>query len=186
MKDKVKLQELKKNSLENNSLLQRRVINVNPFHQIIHYDTPFGYIELNFNLQYIQNIQLKPSSPTLNKQIINSPLFEQLEGYFNGSLKSFTVNYELDGTDFQKRVWQALNEIPYGQTMTYKDVASKVDSHPRAVGMACRTNPLPLIIPCHRVVAQNSLGGFMGATQGSNISIKEWLLQHEQQHTFES
>lgn len=86
---------------------------------------------------------------------------------------------QLNGTVFQKRVWRALLQIPCGTTLTYSDLAKKLKSHPRAIGQACRTNPLPLIIPCHRVVAKNSLGGYSGATSGKKLAFKRQLLERE-------
>ena len=83
------------------------------------------------------------------------------------------------GTEFQLRVWQALRQIPSGQTRTYGDLAHRLRSSPRAVGNACRNNPLPLLIPCHRVVSAAGIGGFSGCTEGHWLEIKQWLLEHE-------
>ena len=84
------------------------------------------------------------------------------------------------GTPFRQRVWAALLTIPRGQSRTYGDVARLIGSAPRAFGQACCDNPIPLIIPCHRVVGANgALGGFMHAGDGNPIAIKRWLLAHE-------
>ena len=83
------------------------------------------------------------------------------------------------GTEFQLRVWQALRRIPSGQTRTYGELARSLRSSPRAVGNACRNNPLPLLIPCHRVVSVGGIGGFSGHTDGQWLEIKQWLLEHE-------
>ncbi|BAO44863.1 methylated-DNA--[protein]-cysteine S-methyltransferase [Thiolapillus brandeum] len=83
------------------------------------------------------------------------------------------------GSVFQRRVWEALLQIPPGQTKTYGDLALALGSSPRAVGGACRRNPIPLFIPCHRVVAANGDGGFAGHTSGHWMDIKRWLLAHE-------
>ncbi len=85
----------------------------------------------------------------------------------------------LKGTAFQKRVWQALCNIPPGTTKTYGELAKELHTSPRAIGNACRKNPLPIIIPCHRVVAKNSLGGYAGARTGELIEFKKWLLENE-------
>ena len=97
----------------------------------------------------------------------SSPLLEvaisQLRAYFNGSLKNFNLPLKASGTDFQKSVWNSLLEIQYGSSSSYGDIAINVNSSPRAVGGACGKNPIPIIIPCHRVLATNSkVGGFRG------------------------
>ena len=83
------------------------------------------------------------------------------------------------GTPFQQRVWQAMREVPVGETWTYGQLAAAVQSGPRAVANACGANPLPLFNPCHRIVASNGLGGFMQGIKGG-LEIKRWLLAHEQ------
>ncbi len=83
------------------------------------------------------------------------------------------------GTPFQQTLWHALCEIPYGQTMTYGQLAQRLNTSARAVGMACKANPLPLFIPCHRVIGQRGLGGYMGAAP-TTLTIKRWLLAVEQ------
>jgi methylated-DNA-[protein]-cysteine S-methyltransferase len=83
------------------------------------------------------------------------------------------------GTPFQQRVWQALRAIPPGQPCSYGTLAARLGSGPRAVAAACRANPIPLLIPCHRVVAAHGPGGYMGATEGEPLRLKNWLLEHE-------
>jgi methylated-DNA-[protein]-cysteine S-methyltransferase len=82
------------------------------------------------------------------------------------------------GTPFQRRVWQAISAIPKGQVLTYSEIAQQVGSGPRAVANACGANHLPLVIPCHRVVAKDGLGGFMNGAVGGQ-KVKKWLLKHE-------
>ena len=72
-----------------------------------------------------------------------------------------------------------MQKIPYGKTKSYGELAQELKTSARAIGNACRHNPLPIIIPCHRIVAKNNLGGYNGATEGKMLNIKEWLLQHE-------
>jgi methylated-DNA-[protein]-cysteine S-methyltransferase len=103
----------------------------------------------------------------------------QLLNYFQGQSTGFSLPLVLHGTEFQRRVWQALSRIERGAVRTYGEVARELNSSPRAVGNACRSNPVPLIIPCHRVVAASGIGGFAGATAGRRLEIKRWLLQHE-------
>lgn len=83
------------------------------------------------------------------------------------------------GTPFQRRVWRQLQRIPPGQTRSYGEIARLLHSSARAVAGACRANPLPILIPCHRVVAAHGLGGYMGQTGGAGVAIKRWLLHHE-------
>ena len=101
----------------------------------------------------------------------------QLTEYFAGSLRDFTLPVSPEGTPFRRRVWAAMQSIPYGQTRSYGDLARDLDSAPRAVGGACGANPIPLIIPCHRVVgARGALGGFSG---GAGCDTKRQLLALE-------
>lgn len=107
-----------------------------------------------------------------------SPLLDeaarQLDAYFAGQLENFDLPLAPKGTGFQQAVWQALVEIPYAATRTYGDIADDVGSVSRAVGQACGQNPIPIIIPCHRVVAA---GGRMGGFSGSGgVDTKRWLL----------
>jgi methylated-DNA-[protein]-cysteine S-methyltransferase len=101
----------------------------------------------------------------------------QFAAYFEGALRTFTVPLAPNGTDFQRRVWRALEAIPYGTTISYAELARRVGntSAVRAVGSANGRNPIPIIVPCHRVIGSDgSLTGF-----GGGIERKRWLLQHE-------
>lgn len=101
----------------------------------------------------------------------------QLEAYFAGKLKSFDLKLVSEGTDFQKAVWKALCEIPYGETRTYKDIAESVGNPKacRAVGLANNRNPIAIIVPCHRVIG--STGKLVGYASG--LDVKEFLLKLE-------
>lgn len=103
----------------------------------------------------------------------------QLQAYFNNPQSPFTLPQAPQGTPFQQRVWQALRTIPVGSTVTYGVLAKQLGTSPRAIGGACRVNPLPIFTPCHRVVAQDGLGGYSGATEGRFFDTKAWLLLHE-------
>lgn len=103
----------------------------------------------------------------------------QLDAYFSGNLKVFDYPVSAQGTAFQQRVWQAIASIPYGQVVSYGDIAKLIGSAPRAVGQACGKNPLPIVVPCHRVVASHGLGGFGLGNNESDLAIKKWLLVHE-------
>jgi len=102
---------------------------------------------------------------------------DQLQDYFDGKRMSFNLPLAPEGSDFQKRVWAALCAIPAGETRSYADIARAIGSAPRAVGGANGANPIPLFIPCHRVIAADgSLGGYSG---GDGPATKRYLLDHE-------
>jgi methylated-DNA-[protein]-cysteine S-methyltransferase len=104
----------------------------------------------------------------------------QLEAYFAGELKDFDLPTEMHGTDFQRRVWASLCEIPYGETISYGELARWVGNPKasRAVGLANGRNPVAIIVPCHRVIgADGSLTGY-----GGGLDRKVWLLEHESAH----
>jgi len=102
---------------------------------------------------------------------------DQLQEYFDGKRMSFNLPLTPEGSDFQKRVWAALCTIPPGETRSYADIARTIGSAPRAVGGANGANPIPLFIPCHRVIAADgSLGGYSG---GDGPATKRFLLDHE-------
>ena len=103
----------------------------------------------------------------------------QLKAYFHNARYQFTVPLAPSGTAFQQRVWAALQAIPAGTVLTYGDLAQKLDTAARAIGGACRANPIPILIPCHRVVGRQGLGGYTGALTGDPLGIKRWLLRHE-------
>lgn len=100
----------------------------------------------------------------------------QLYAYFDRELTTFDLPLAPRGTPFQQRVWQALCAIPYGRTRSYAQLAASLDSAARAVGQANAANPIPIIVPCHRVVATNGLGGYSG---GDGVSTKRALLELE-------
>lgn len=104
----------------------------------------------------------------------------ELRAYFANPRHTLRVPTRLSGSVHQRRVWRALTRIPAGAVRSYGDLARRLKSAPRAVGGACRRNPIPIVVPCHRVVSTGGLGGFMGRQSGSALAIKRWLLAHEQ------
>ena len=106
---------------------------------------------------------------------------EQLREYFAGTRREFDLPLAPEGTEFRRRVWDALRAIPYGETRTYGQVADAVACRgPRAVGQANRHNPIPIVIPCHRVLAHGGIGGYAGQWgEGEGLDRKRWLLRHE-------
>jgi len=103
----------------------------------------------------------------------------QLERYLRDPSMHFDLPMALAGTPFQQRVWRILMDIPSGSTITYSELAQRTGSGARAVANACGANRMPLVIPCHRVVAKHGLGGFMQGRAAASLSIKQWLLAHE-------
>jgi methylated-DNA-[protein]-cysteine S-methyltransferase len=98
-----------------------------------------------------------------NGSALLSEAAAQLDAYFVGRLTRFDLPLAPDGSPFETRVWTAMREIPYGETRYYGDLATTIGSAPRAVGRACGRNPIPIVIPCHRVLAKTGLGGYSGA-----------------------
>lgn len=111
-------------------------------------------------------------------QLIAS-VHDQLQAYLADPHFVFDLPLRLAGTPFRQRVWQALREIPVGETRTYGELARQLRSSPRAVGQALGDNPLPIVVPCHRVVSGAGLGGFNHHAAGAAIEVKRWLLHHE-------
>jgi len=143
--------------------------------------TPFANIGLRFDngvlvsVDYIKpNLKIKPVSVESRKAC------QQIKDYCSSkpSDMSFDLQFNAIGTPFQKKVWKALLKIPAGKVMTYGDLAKRLKTSPRAVGNACRRNPIPVVIPCHRVISKTSLGGYSGSTSGELFKIKEWLLKN--------
>jgi len=145
------------------------------------FDTPLGQMALAEEEGAIVRLYL-PTSPTPRLMPHSTPLLEegvrQLRQYFEGTRTSFDLPLAPQGTPFQQKVWAALRDIPYGQTRSYRDIAFAVGCPRgfRAVGMACNRNPIPILIPCHRVVGANgALTGYAGG-----VELKQALLALEQ------
>ncbi len=143
--------------------------------------TPFAVLGIRAAGDLVTRIEYLPRGvatlePT-NK--LAAKVCRQIEKYLHDPGFKFDLPFEFRGTAFQQRVWKVIHVIPGGKTLTYMDVARKLNSAPRPVGGACGANRLPLVIPCHRVVASGGIGGFMHARGGEPIQIKQWLLKHE-------
>jgi methylated-DNA-[protein]-cysteine S-methyltransferase len=104
---------------------------------------------------------------------------QQLEQYREDPKTQFDLPLLIEGTAFQQQLWDALCEIPRGKTLTYGELARRLGVDARAVGQACGDNRLPIVIPCHRVIAADGIGGFAHATGGYLLEAKRWLLMHE-------
>lgn len=105
-----------------------------------------------------------------------SEALRQLEAYFEGRLSEFDLPICVNGSAFQKTVCDLMLSIPFGETRTYGEIAKELNSPAQAVGGACGGNPIPVIIPCHRVLGASGLGGYSGA---GGVETKVWLLRHE-------
>lgn len=159
-------------------------------------ETPLGHLDLYFTGRGLAALEMTAAEEDISLVIpglihsngegeppvrlvswINDTLGE-LRGFFDGNPTSFTdISLDLRGTPFQLQVWQELRAIPWGETISYGDLAARLTrpQAARAVGQAVGANPIPLIVPCHRVIsADGSLGGY-----SSGLDRKRWLLEHE-------
>jgi methylated-DNA-[protein]-cysteine S-methyltransferase len=145
------------------------------------YVSPIGPIGIRTDDRQILEIELgtdwkSDEQPSALAQV----LMRELDQYFLGRLHQFTIPFPIRGTPFKQSVLRALLEIPYGETVSYQDVAKKIGNPKacRAVGTACATNDLPLVIPCHRVIkSDHSVGRF-----GNSPRTKQWLIDLEKSH----
>ena len=140
--------------------------------------TPIGWIKITEDQGFLVKLDLLDyKEDTGPYSFLLEETEKQLESYFKGELQKFDLPVKLSGTDFQERVWKALQNIPYGQTRSYKQLAEAIDNKKasRAVGGANNKNPLPIIVPCHRVVG--SSGDLVG--YGLGLDIKKQLLALE-------
>jgi methylated-DNA-[protein]-cysteine S-methyltransferase len=147
---------------------------------IFSYDTGIGRITIAEQDGFITNLYFESDKPRAD-MTDETPLIKeasrQLAGYLNGSLQAFSLPLAPAGTDFMKQVWTSLTEIPYGKTANYGDIDAKTGrpKAARAVGLANNRNPIPIIIPCHRVVGSDgSLTGYRGG-----LLLKKKLLELE-------
>jgi methylated-DNA-[protein]-cysteine S-methyltransferase len=129
----------------------------------------------------VVEIKYLPSSHPLieAKSKLAKEAARQLEQYRENPDTRFELPVVVEGSALERGVWDAMRAIPRGRTRTYGEIARELSADPRAIGQACGDNRLPLVIPCHRVVAANGLGGFAHATSGYLLEAKRWLLLHE-------
>ena len=147
--------------------------------------SPVGKLVLELQDDQLASLSIAESdeqpldSDIKSKNKLEKSIRQQLKKYFSSAVSFNAISLLPNGTPFQKSVWRELSKIPLGKTCTYGDIANKLNSSPRAVGNACRRNPIAIIIPCHRVISSQGLGGYAGATEGKQLDIKRWLLNHE-------
>lgn len=153
--------------------------NKHPLHYNAIVDAPFGKVAIAVQGMQV-SIEFLEQSPelTIVENKLANQVASQIKNYLANASHYFNLPVIHTGSHFQQKVWNEISTIPRGETRTYSDIAAKIGSGPRAVANACGANHLPLVIPCHRVVAKKSLGGFMRGQIGGE-QIKQWLLQHE-------
>lgn len=144
-------------------------------------NTPVGKLGiLVFNSQIVRISYLSPRVASISPRDATAKLVvAKMKRYFLSAYHNFNLPISLKGTPLQKKIWRKLLTIPMGQTITYGRLAEMVGTSPRVIGNACCANPIPIIVPCHRVVSASGIGGYSGKTNGRVLEIKEWLLQHE-------
>ena len=147
------------------------------------YPFQFGTVFLEWEDDMLTGLSFKEESHSISENEIASRtkftdlVIKQIEEYLQGTRQTFDINYRLAGTEFQRKVWKALLEIPYGETRSYKQIAEAIGkpNASRAVGMANSKNPILLLVPCHRVIgAKGSLTGYAGG-----LEMKQYLLNLE-------
>ena len=149
-----------------------------------YYETTLGKVGISANQEAIVGFGVVANREMTTENLKETPLIKkaakQLEEYLAGKRKDFDLPLEPIGTEFQKKVWQALCDIPYGETRSYKEVAIAVGNPKasRAVGMANNRNPLGIVIPCHRVIGAN--GAMVGYAGG--LGVKSQLLELEREN----
>lgn len=122
--------------------------------------------------------------PRQSANAVAADACRQILAYVEDPARAIDLPLTIDGSAFQRRVWEAICRIPSGATRTYGQLAAELGSTARAVGQACGDNRLPLAIPCHRVVGARGMGGFAHRTDDSMLSVKRWLLAHESRPVF--
>ncbi len=148
-------------------------------------DTPLGILEIIGTNEAVSSILFVEREERVHMREDDTPdvlidCHDQLAEYFNGSRRTFSFPVHVKGTDFQKRVWEGLLDLAYGETGSYKDLAVSIgnDKAIRAVGSANGKNKLSIVIPCHRIIGSNgTMTGYAGG-----VWRKEWLLRHEGKH----
>ena len=159
--------------------------------KIFFYNSPIGELGIVENGYGITDIYtekeledkeklIKDKNYILEETSLILEAHNELEEYFKGKRKEFTISLSPEGTEFQKKVWQELMKIPYGETRSYKDIAIKIGkpTAARAIGMANNKNRMLIVIPCHRVIGQN--GSLVGYASG--VDMKKYLLELEEKH----
>ena len=150
---------------------------------VTNYESPIGSIEIHATDAAISKVEFAGEQAGEGEEARAHPLLDeahrQLNAYFAGELRCFDLPLDLDGTPFQRQVWQQLLSVDYGQTASYQDIAHAIDNPKavRAVGAANGRNPVSIIVPCHRIIGSGGRPKLTG--YGGGLWRKEWLLRHE-------
>lgn len=145
-------------------------------------EAPFGKVGIRVSVNAVTGVDYLPvdRAPLEPTGSLAREAVRQIRAYLDDPLHEFDLPCAVQGTPHQRAVWQAISDIPSGKTRTYGELAARIGSGARAVGAACGSNPIPIIVPCHRVVAAGGrLGGFMHSLAAFPLDIKRWLLAHE-------
>lgn len=136
--------------------------------------------EIGYNKK-IESIKIVEKEKLGEKSPLTDLAFKEISKFLDGKLEKFSFEINPKGTNFQKKVWKEIEKIPYGKTITYKDLGDKINSRAyQAIGSACGKNPILFRIPCHRVIGKNNLGGF-----SYGLSLKKKLLEMEKKENYE-
>lgn len=144
---------------------------------------PFGRVGIRVENDRIVDLNFLSTRAPLQapRDAFTQKVCRALTRYFADPRHPLRLPLTVNGTPHARKVWRALQRIPVGKVKSYGELAQQLNSSPRAIGGACRSNPIAIVIPCHRVVSSSgTLGGFMGKRAGSAVAIKRWLLAHEQ------
>ena len=146
-------------------------------------ELPFGRMELRCDANRVLHLAYVAADTPLTEPVtrMSRAVADQLRAYCADPRHRFDLPLAAAGTAFQNRVWALLRDIPAGTTLSYGEAATRLGSAARAVGQACAANPFAPIVPCHRIVARDGLGGFAHSTRpdGYLLHVKRWLLRHE-------
>ncbi|WP_040398842.1 methylated-DNA--[protein]-cysteine S-methyltransferase [Anaerococcus senegalensis] len=136
--------------------------------------------EIGYN-EKIESIKIVEKEKLGEKSPLTDLSFKEISKFLDGKLEKFSFEINPKGTNFQKKVWKEIEKIPYGKTITYKDLGDKINSRAyQAIGSACGKNPILFRIPCHRVLGKNNLGGF-----SYGLNLKKRLLEMEKKENYE-
>ncbi|MBE0700334.1 MAG: methylated-DNA--[protein]-cysteine S-methyltransferase [Acholeplasmataceae bacterium] len=148
------------------------------------YTSPLGTITFFVEGEKLCDMTIDDLNLSIDHHPMLDEISNQLDLYFKGQLKKFSIPIDLKGTPFQCSVWQSMMEIPFGETKSYQEIAQRIGKPKavRAVGQACKRNPIGIIVPCHRVIGKDgSLTGYSGP---NHVGLKQKLLMHEQNRDF--
>jgi methylated-DNA-[protein]-cysteine S-methyltransferase len=142
------------------------------------FKTPVGWLEVQYDEHFVYRATFVAQNtyPHVDSEASNL-IANEITCYFQNPHHRFQLSLKPHGSAYQQRVWNALLTIPTGRALTYGELAQTLQTSPRAIGQACKSNPITLFIPCHRVIGKTSLGGYMGKSQA--LQYKKALLQHE-------